>query len=268
MFLLLFIYFLLGSVVGTLAGLLGIGGGIIAVPALSYIFSKEGFQSDLVMHIAVGTSLAIMVATTMRSLRSHLKQKGKDRQEFLKISRKLIPTVIVGVILGAVCADFLHSHYLRIIFGVFILIIAVRLFFSPKEKTKTRSLPTKSWVHVAGLVMGAISGLLGVGGGTTVIPYLLYWHVSMRIAVKVAIFVGLVVAVVGAISYLFSGLNEQLPPHCLGYIYWPAWVGTALGSVLFAPLGVRLSYHTPTAILRKLFAIIMLVIGIHMLFFR
>jgi hypothetical protein len=268
MFLLIFIYFLLGSVIGTLAGLLGIGGGIIAVPALAYIFSREGFPADVVMHVAVGTSLAIMVATTMRSLRSHLSHRGESRGEFLKISKLLVPGVVVGVILGAVLADFLHSNYLRIIFGCFILIIAARLLFTPKKTASVKAFPKNIWMHVAGFFMGLLSGLLGVGGGTTVIPYLLYFQISMRVAVKVAIFVGLTVAIFGAIAYFISGYNEVLPPHCLGYIYWPAWVGTAVGSVLFAPLGVRLSYHTPTSILRKLFAAMMFFIGIHMLFFK
>lgn len=268
MFILIFIYFLLGSVVGVLSGLLGIGGGIVVVPALAYIFKHEGISSVFVMHLAVGTSLAIMVCTTMRSLKSHLSQRSKGRQEFLAISKKLIPTVIVGVVLGAVFADYLHSSYLRIIFGVVILLIAARILLDRYKGGEERQLPRTIWMRCAGLIMGGLSGLLGIGGGTTVIPYLLHWHVSMRIAVRVAIFVGMVVAAVGTISYIIAGHNEALPPHCIGYVYWPAWVGTAIGSVLFAPLGVRFSYFLPTHVLRKIFAVLMVAIGIHMLFFK
>lgn len=268
MFFILFIYFLLGSIVGILSGLLGIGGGIVVVPALAYIFKHEGMANASVMHMAVGTSLAIMVATTMRSLRSHLSHRGEGRKEFWQIAKRLMPTVIIGVIVGAILADYLHSSYLRIIFGIVILLIAMRMLLATFIKTKDRQLPSNQWQHIAGFFMGGLSGLLGIGGGTTVIPYLLYYKVSMRIAVRVAIFVGMLVAIIGTISYIISGLNEPLPAHTIGYVYWPAWVGTAVGSVLFAPLGVRLSYHLPTRVLRILFAFLMVLIGIHMLFFH
>jgi uncharacterized membrane protein YfcA len=267
MFILIFIYFLLGSLVGVLSGLLGIGGGIVVVPALAFIFAREHIPTAVVMHLAVGTSLAIMVCTTMRSLKSHLSRHGKGREEFMRISKKLVPTVMVGVILGAILADHIHSAYLRIIFGVVILLIALRILLDRYKSGVEQELPRTIWMRMAGLVMGGLSGLLGIGGGTTVIPYLLHWHVSMRIAVRVAIFVGMVVAIVGTVSYLIAGYNEPLPPHCLGYVYWPAWVGTAIGSVAFAPLGVKLSYYLPTHVLRKMFAVLMVVIGIHMLFF-
>lgn len=268
MLVILFIYFLLGSVVGMLSGLLGIGGGIVVVPALAYIFKHDGVTDVNIMHFAVGTSLAIMVATTMRSLKSHLSHRGEGRKEFWRIAKKLMATVIVGVVVGAILADFLHSNYLQIIFGVVILLISIRMFMGNRFSKKERQLPSSQWLHVAGFFMGALSGLLGIGGGTTVIPYLLYYKVSMRIAVRVAIFVGMLVAIVGTISYIISGYNEPLPAHCIGYIYWPAWLGTAVGSVLFAPLGVKLSYHLPTHVLRRLFSILMVLIGIHMLFFH
>lgn len=261
----LFIYFLLGTATGILSGLLGIGGGVIVVPALAYIFKHEHFSEPLVMHMAVGTSLSIMVATTLRSLKSHLAYKG--RREFWAIAKQLFWAVGIGVIGGALLADVLHSDILRIFFGVFVLLIALRMFLMRRPKEQKPQLPPTWWVRVAGLVMGGLSGLIGIGGGTTVIPYLLHHQVSMRIAVRVSIFVGLIVAVVGAVMYFLSGLNEPgLPPHSLGYIYWPAWVGTAVGSVLFAPLGVRLSYYLPSWVLRRIFACFLIVIGIHMFF--
>lgn len=261
----LFIYFLLGTTTGILSGLLGIGGGVIVVPALAYIFKHEHFSAPLIMHMAVGTSLSIMVATTLRSLKSHLAYKG--RREFWVIAKQLLWVVGLGVVCGALLADVLHSNVLRIFFGIFVLFIALRMFSIRRPKNQKPHLPSPLWIRVAGFVMGGLSGLIGIGGGTTVIPYLLHHQISMRIAVRVSIFVGLIVAVVGAIMYFLSGFHEPgLPPHALGYIYWPAWVGTAVGSVLFAPLGVRLSYYLPTWALRRIFACFLIVIGIHMFF--
>ncbi|PHQ81503.1 MAG: hypothetical protein COB66_02050 [Coxiella sp. (in: Bacteria)] len=264
--LILFIYFLLGGITGLCAGLLGIGGGIIVVPALAYIFHHDHMPAMYVMHLAVGTSLAIMVSTTLRSLKSHLAHQG--RGEFWGIAKLFMPTVIVGVVGGAFLADYLHSNVLRMIFGIALLLIAIRILFFSRPPKKTRVLPANIKMRSAGLIMGILSGLLGIGGGTTAVPYLLYYQVSMRTAVRVAIFVGLLVAIVGAIAYGIAGINEPLPAHCWGYIYWPAWLGTSVGSVLFAPFGVRLSYFLPTDTLKRLFALLMVLISIHMLFFK
>ena len=267
-FFIIFVYFLLGSLVGTTAGLLGIGGGVIVVPALAYIFHHEHNPNMYAMHIAVGTSLAIMVSTTLRSLRLHL--ANQDRSEFWVIAKLLMPSVMLGVIAGAFLADFLNSNVLKIIFGCAILLIALRILLAKVPKgSGERALPQKLSLRIAGSIMGLISGLLGVGGGTTVIPYMLYYQVPMRSAVRLAIFVGLIVSIIGSISYMIAGLNEPLlPPQCWGYVYWPAWLGTSIGSVFFAPLGVRLSYYLPSHILKRLFACLLVIISIHMLLFN
>ena len=265
MILVTFIYFLLGVVTGIFSGLLGIGGGIIVVPTLAYIFYRDHMPAVFVMHIAIGTSLAIMMLTTLRSLWSHLAHPGRD--EFLGIAKSLIPTVIIGVVLGGVLADFLHPNLLKIIFGMVVLLIALRLFFVPDKEDVSKHLPSTGWMRLAGFVMGTASGLLGIGGGTTVIPYLLYYQTAMRIAVRVSIVLGFIIAIIGATTYYISGIHAALPPHCWGYIYWPAWLGVSVGSVLFAPVGAELSYHLSSHILRRVFALLMLFISIHMLYF-
>ena len=265
MIVIMVIYFLLGALTGLFSGLLGIGGGIIVVPALAYVFYRDHMPADFVMHIAIGTSLAVMMLTTLRSLWSHLAHPGRD--EFLGIAKSLIPTVVVGVILGAVLADFLHPNLLKTIFGIMVLLVAIRLFFTADKVVITKHLPSTGWVRVAGLIMGTASGLLGIGGGTTVIPYLLYYQTPMRIAVRVSIVLGFMMATIGGITYYLSGRNQVLPLHCWGYIYWPAWLGVSVGSVLFAPLGAELSYHLSSKILKRVFALLMLTISIQMLFF-
>lgn len=265
LFYLLLVYFLLGATTGLLAGLLGIGGGIIVVPSLVFIFQYEHVPDAFIMQMAVGTSLAIMVATTLRSLISHM-ARSHHKDAFLKISKIMLPAIFIGVILGAVIADHLHSDVLRIGFGVLVLFIAIRLLFFSQITVSGRSLPGTWWLRFMALIIGGLSGMLGIGGGTIVIPYMLYYQVKMRIALQVAISVGLVVACIGTVVYAISGLNATgLPADTIGYIYWPAWLGTALGSVLLAPLGTRLSYYLPTLVLKRLFALLMVVIGFHMI---
>lgn len=265
MILITFIYFLLGVVTGLFSGLLGIGGGIIVVPTLAYMFYRDHMSTTFIMHVAVGTSLAIMMLTTLRSLWSHLAHPGRD--EFLGIAKLLMPTIIVGVVIGGVLADFLHPTLLKMTFGVVVFLIALRLFFSNDKSIVTKQLPATRWMRIAGLIMGMVSGLLGIGGGTTVIPYLLHYQTAMRIAVRVSIVLGFTIATIGATTYYVSGIQVAVPPHCWGYIYWPAWLGVSIGSVLFAPIGAELSYHLPSRILKRMFALLMLGIGIHMLYF-
>lgn len=265
MLLILFVYFLLGMITGTLSGLLGIGGSIIVVPTLAFIFRYEHIPAHLVMHLAIGTSLAVMVFTTMRSLMAHLKYNG--RRPFWAIAKRLMPTVLVGVVLGSIAADFLHSNVLRGLFGVIVLIAACRILFYKEDLSVKRRLPTTFRFRIAGLVMGSLSGLIGIGGGATVIPYLLFYRVHMRIALRVSIFVAFLVALLGSCMYAITGLNEHVPPMCIGYIYWPAWVGIAFGSMTFAPIGAKLSYYVPSRILKRIFACLIFVVGLHMLFF-
>ena len=265
MILVLFTYVLLGSVTGLLSGLLGIGGGIVVVPALVFIFHHEHVPDLVVMQLAVGTSLAIMVATTLRSLIAHL-SRTRHPGDLVHIAKVLLPAVFVGVFSGALTANYVHSDVLRISFGVLVLLISGRLLLFNVSSHQERSLPSTNSMRLAGVLMGALSGLLGIGGGTTVIPYLLYYQVPMRVAVAVAVSVGLLVACVGTVVYALSGLNAHgLPANTLGYIYWPAWIGTAIGSVLFAPMGARLSYFLPASLLRRGFAVLMIAVGVHMM---
>lgn len=255
---------MLGIVTGILSGMLGVGGGVIVVPALVFILNYKGMPDNLIMHLAVGTSLAVMVFTTLFSLRTHLRHPGQA--EFWRIAKVFTPFLIVGVVLGAILADFLHSSVLKVIFGGFIMLVALQMLLSKNVVTDKKASLSKTNMRCASLIMGTLSGMLGVGGGSTVVPYLLYYQVSMRNAVRVSIFVGLLVACVGSIVYSISGINEILPANCIGYVYWPAWLGIGMGSVLFAPLGVKLSYLVSTTMLKRVFAVLMLLMGVRMIF--
>lgn len=263
MLLLFLSYFLIGVFAGILSGLLGIGSGVIVVPALAMMFMHQHFNSHLIMHMAAGTSLASMMVTTSRSLRGHMRRNIK----FWDIYRKFMPGVIVGTMCGAVLAHFLHSNTLGIIFGIVVLLFGMYMFFQkPRKLTKYR-LPGTVGCSGVGFVIGGKSGLLGLGGGTFSIPFLTYCGVSMRQAVTVSSAIGATVAVIGTASFMLTGMHaENLPAWSTGYVYWPAWLGIIIGSLCFVPLGVKLSHKTSTLILRRVFGVFLLIVGVHMLY--
>jgi len=254
-------YFFIGVLAGTLSGLLGIGGGIVVVPGLALLFSLQDMPSALIMHMAAGTSLAIMIFTASRSLLAHLKR----HIPFWNIYRQLFPTIIVGVVGGVVFAHFLHSNLIEIIFAIFLLLVAIRMFFMRRYEGEHR-LPGQFGMSAMGVAIGVKSGLLGVGGGALAVPFLTHCHVPMRQVVVISSAVSLTVALVGAVSFAITGLHAQgLPAWSLGYINCKAWLPVALGSMLFAPLGVKLSHYLSTHILRRIFAVFLVVVSFHML---
>lgn len=255
------VYILLGMIAGTLSGLFGIGGGLIVVPVLSYLYKIQGFNPAINMHMAVGTSLAIIIITSIRSLFSHMKHKI----EFWSLYRQLFIGVILGTIGGVVLAHYLHSNVIKIIFGVFVLLMSIRMIFFKKTNPK-RHLPNKPIMNGAGFIIGAKSGLLGLGGGALTIPFLTYCNVGMRRAVIVSVATSLTVGFVGSLTGILVSFDlPNLPKYSTGYIYWPACLCVAIGSVLFAPVGTMLSHRLPVAILKRFFGIFLVFVGVHML---
>lgn len=258
----LYVFFILsGATAGLLSGLLGIGGGVIVVPMLALLFKWQGFASTTIMHMAAGTSLAVMIATTSRSLASHLKRKIK----FWSIYKTLAPSVIIGTMTGAIAAHFIHSDILKIIFGIFVLVVAAKMLLNPKAKP-TRQLPGMMGRSIIGFIIGGKSGLLGIGGGALTIPILTHCNVNMRRAVVISVATGLTVATIGTCTFILTGLHTaHLPAWSLGYVYTPAWPFVAGGSALCAPLGVMLSHKINTAWLKRIFAVFLVIVGVHML---
>jgi uncharacterized membrane protein YfcA len=262
MLILLIELYVLGMLAGTLSGLLGIGGGLVVVPGLLYLFAHNvSMPNDALMHMAVGTSLAVMIVTTLRSLLSHLKRDV----EFWSIYKPIMPGVIIGTILGALLAHYLQSRSLEIVFAVFILILSIRLLF-PAKVNSLRKLPGNRALSVFGLLVGAKSGLLGVGGGALTIPFLTHSNVNIRQAVVVSAATGLTVACIGTVCFILNGWwAVGLPAWSTGYIYWPAWLPMVLGSIVFAPLGTRLPHHLPAPLLKRFFGVFLVLVAIRML---
>ena len=255
------IYLLLGAFAGLVAGLLGVGGGLIIVPVLVFIFTGQGVAEHLIVHLAVGTSLATIVFTSISSVRAH-HQHGAV---LWPVFWQLTPGIVIGAWLGALFADVLASDQLRRFFGVFELLVAIQMTFNVKPRPH-RQLPGRAGMVGAGSVIGAISAIVGIGGGTMTVPFLVWCNVAMRKAVATSSACGLPIAVAGATGFIVTGWNAvELPAYSSGYVYWPAFAGIEIASILSAPLGARLAHRLPAAQLKRIFAVLLYILGLRML---
>ena len=257
----LFVYLAVGAFAGTIAGLLGVGGGLIIVPVLALLFQRWGFPDSVLMHLAIGTSLATIVLTAISSMHAHHRRGAVDWSVF----RRLTPGIVVGALLGAVIADFMPAKTLRLFFGVFELAVAAQIGLSLLASPHRR-LPGGVGMGIAGVVIGALSAVVGIGGGTLTVPFLVWCNVALRNAVATSSATGLPIAVAGAVGFVLTGWNEpDLPAWSTGYLYWPALAGIAAASLAFAPLGAWLAHTLPVDTLRRFFAIFLAVLGVRML---
>lgn len=255
------LFVVVGALAGTLSGLFGIGGGAVVVPMLVTIYQYLGFPDQMIMQFAAGTSMAVMIVTTSASARAHAKQG----QKIWPVFKKIIPGLALGVVTGALIADSLHSEVLEVIFGLMLFFIAYKVVSAPKEEAEER-IPNTYLMAVITFALGTLSGTLGISGSILLTPFLLHCNVSIRLIVAVAAACGVCVATIGTITYMITGANEIHSLHwTTGYIYWPAFLGIALASPIFATLGAKLSHRLPVNTLRKIFAIFMVLAAIKMI---
>lgn len=255
------VYLILGAVAGTLAGLLGVGGGIIIVPVLVWVFQTHGFPGHALMHMAVGTSLATITVTAISSVSAH-HRRGAIRWTVIF---RLIPGFIAGAVLGGLVADAIDTRTLRQFFGVFAVLIGLQTGFG-FTPSPHRELPGGTGLMGVGTLIGTISTLVGIGGGNMIVPFLVWCNVPMREAVATSAGAGLPIAVMGMSVFIATGLDETgLPGWTTGYVYWPAVFGVVIMSVLFAPLGARLTHSLPINVLKRGFGIFLMAVGVTML---
>ena len=257
----LLLYLALGAFAGLMAGLLGVGGGLIIVPVLAGIFQHQQMSAAVIMHLAIGTSLATIVVTSVSSVRAH-HQRGAV---LWPVVWRLTPGIVIGAWLGAVVADALPSAVLSKIFAVFVLVVAAQMAFGAKPAPH-RELPGAPGMLATGGVIGAVSAIVGIGGGSLTVPFLTWCNTPMRQAVATSAACGLPIALAGAIGFIVTGLNAaELPAWSLGYVYGPALVGVAFASMLSAPLGAKLAHTLPAEVLKRVFAVFLTLIGVRML---
>jgi uncharacterized membrane protein YfcA len=250
-------YLIGGAAAGLLAGLFGVGGGTILVPVLLLLFAASGIPSELWMHMAIGTSLAVIVLNAISSMRAH-HRRGAVRWD---IVWQLTPGVVVGAVLGAWIADRMSSQTLALIFASFLVLVGVQLLTARQPKPH-RNVPPTPGVVAAGGIIGTVSALVGIGGGSLTVPFLAWCNVNMANAVATSAAVGLPIAISGAAGFIVTGFgNPQLPDWSVGYVYLPAFAGMAIAGMGFAPLGARLAHALPAARLKQSFGVFLILIA-------
>ena len=261
-------YLMTGVVAGLMAGLLGIGGGVIVVPALAAIFLKvTTIPHDLYMKMAIGTSLAIMIVTLSTGVYVH----HRKRSVHWEMVKAILPGLTVGVILGVVLVHYLSSKYLSVFFSIFLFLIGIRLLLQKTNQSLGVSGRTfsKRFLLRCATLIGVLSSILGAGGGTMWVPFFLYARLKIQEAIGTSVACGIVAASAATVCFVLSSFfsHEPLPAWSTSYIYWPAFLGVASMSVLFSPMGAMLAHRLPTTLLRNIFAIFLMLIAVSMVVF-
>lgn len=253
----------IGAVGGFLSGLLGVGGGILFVPALYFCLSALGLDDAHAMHVAVGSSLAIICITGASSAYAHYRRGSVDTHHI----KLWLPPLVSGVAVGALFAGFVDSHILRVVFAAVTTLICLYMLFSrqPKNPTSCRIIPRRIQKAVMS-VIGTLSALIGVGGAVMTVPFMHLMGFTMPRAAGTGSALGMIIAVPGMLAYMVTGIihHEGLPPYSVGYVNLLA-VGIIIPvSVILAPFGVQASHSLSRDMLRRVFAVVLMIVSIRM----
>ncbi|UOD31054.1 sulfite exporter TauE/SafE family protein [Massilia violaceinigra] len=258
---LILILLAMGTAGGFAAGLLGIGGGMVLVPFITMIYTAEHFPPEAVVHMAIATSLATIMFTSLSSVRAH----HAHGAVLWPIVRMLTPGIVIGSWIGPWLGKQLNTTALALVFAVFVAFSATQML-SGKKPAGARELPGAPGMFAAGGVFGVVSGVVGAGGGFMSIPFMTWCNVKIHNAVATSAALGFPIALSGTLSNIWFGWHQPgLPPYSLGYIYLPALAVIATASVLAAPLGARAAHRMPVQQLKRIFAFILYALAGYML---
>lgn len=252
---------LAGALAGLLAGLFGIGGGLVLVPLLALLFAEQKFPSEISMIMAVATSLATIVITSTSSIIAHHRLGSVLWSKVFRLA----PGIMLGASLGATVADFVSAEALRYFFAGFLAYVGLQMALQIRldAPAMTQSPGQDFWV---GSGIGMLSALLGIGGGTLTVPYLVGGRYPIRNAVAVASACGFPIALSGTVSYALLGWGQAgLPEWSLGYIYMPAFIGIVMCSVVTAPLGAKLAHILPAQQLKRYFSVLVFLMAVKLI---
>lgn len=255
-------YLILGLFVGYFSGLLGIGGGLIMVPVLSFLFETQRLPAHNILHLALGTSMATILFTSIPSTWQHHAHKAVN-WDALKF---ITPGILLGTLLGALIVGYVATFYLTIFFILFVYFAATQMLVGFKPDP-SRDYPTRTEVTVAGMVIGSISSIVSIGGGVLSVPYLVWHKQPLRNAIATSAALGFPIAFGGTLGYIATGYFRglDLPAHSLGYVYLPALLWLVVGTMVTAPMGARATHRMPVDRLRQIFALVLFVLATRML---
>lgn len=252
----------LGAITGLFAGLFGIGGGGIMVPVLTLLFAQQQFPAEHLLHMALATSMAAIVPTAISSLLAHHKRSAV----IWPVVTHMTPGILLGTFVGTFLASYLSAAPLAIFFSCFMVFVALQMVINRKP-SPTRQLPGIWGMNASGIGIGSISALVAIGGGTLTVPFLVWCNISLPVAIGTSAAAGLPIALSGAVGYVVNGWQQPgLPAHTLGYVFWPAVLAMASMSFMTAPLGAKLAHRLPVALLKKLFALLLVFLSGQMLY--
>lgn len=255
------LYFSLGAFVGFMGGLLGVGGGGILVPLLTSTFIYQGLALENVVHLALGTSLASMIISSLSSIRAHA-LKGTV---VWSIAGRIAPGILIGAFVITRIVIQINSTYIAIFFSLFMALIAAQMFMNWQPKT-SQTPNTFSSLFIVGTLIGAVSALAVVGGGFLTVMYLSFKNIDMKKAVGTSAAIGLPIAVAGTIGYMINGWSRTDDPNTFGFVYVPAFLMISISSAIAAPYGVRSSNNLSETHLKKIFAVLSIILSLKMLF--
>lgn len=258
------IFLVTGATAGLLAGLFGVGGGLIMVPALAWVLPRLGYDAALIMQMAISTSLAVIAITSLSSTRAHHARGGVLWPVLLRFA----PGLMTGALVGAFVADRLSGNTLKAIVGIGAILVALQMLLKRGTAVATENAPQPPTLELvgAGTVIGLLSSLIGIGGGSLTVPYMTLRGINVRQAVGTSAACGVPIAWAGTAGFIWAGLDHHaLPAWSLGYVSVPAFVCIAIASAAVAPLGARLAHRLPPRLLKRLFALLLLGIGVKML---
>jgi uncharacterized membrane protein YfcA len=251
-----------GAFAGLLAGLLGVGGGIVIVPILYHLFTGFGLETAIAMPLAVGTSLATIVLTSIVSARKHHAKGGID----LALVKSWIVPVLIGVVIGAIAPSVIDGAKVKTVFGIMLVLVSLHMLASSRWKMELfNKLPPNPVQYLLAILVGGFSALLGIGGGTLMVPLLGLFAFPIHRAVSTASLFGLIISIPATVIYIANGWGlAELPKLSTGYVNWPAFAILVPMTMWFAPLGVKLAYKLNVPQLKQAFAIVLCLIGIKM----
>ncbi|HSW38337.1 MAG TPA: sulfite exporter TauE/SafE family protein [Acidobacteriota bacterium] len=253
-------YLAVGLLAGVLAGLLGVGGGLVIVPMLVFCFTRVGMHPGHIMHLALGTSLASILFTSISSFMSH-HRRGAVKWD---IVRRITPGILAGTFFGTFVASRLSTGFLKGFFCLFLFSVGTQMLLN-KKPHPARQLPARAGISGAGSFIGLISALVGIGGGSLSVPFMIWCNIPAHNAVGTSAAIGFPIAIAGALGYMLNTPGgADLPAYSLGYVYLPALGAIVCASVLTAPLGARMAHALPVDKLKRVFAFFLYAVAVRL----